>query len=207
MSSYSEVSVVKRFEVTIIICPIAKNEPWLYQILSHFYINQFETVCHTRITFGSYWKAAMTDDVGDGICCQSGEDPYELYMDDEVMIYGSDFNYGKKVSHDIIVGYQTTYYPVENICRRWFEREETWPYPDNAHFTQGLWRSARYVGCAESEKTMANGGTCRIQVCRYARAGICNMGKYQSATGDNWKEPMLMDDNPCGPVCPPNGCH
>ena len=98
MSSYSEVSVVKRFEATIIICPIAKNEPWLYQILSHFYINQFETVCHTRITFGSYWKAAMTDDVGDGICYQSGEGPYELYMDDELMIYGSDFNYGKKVS-------------------------------------------------------------------------------------------------------------
>ena len=106
----------------------------------------------------------MIDDVGDGICCQLDEGPYELCMDDKLMIYGSDFNYGKKVSHDIIVGYQTKYYPVENICRRWFEREETWPYPDNAHFTQGLWRSARYVGCAESEKTMANGGTCQIQV-------------------------------------------
>lgn len=98
-------------------------------------------------------------------------------------------------------------YPVENIVRRWFEREETWPYPRNAHLTQGLWRSARYVGCAESEKTMDNGGTCRIQVCRYARAGNCNMGAHKAADGDNWKIPMLMDHNPCGPACPPNGCH
>jgi len=240
-------------------------------------------VPHGEYTF------TMTDGIGDGICCKQGKGRYEIYMDDELMIYGSDFNYGKSISHDIIVGYSTRYnqmsqreiqylnahnwrrqkyhvqfgetyvplkydlslarhaknwandllgacdttgiihepgaeqgenlakntgngkwgqlYPVENICRRWFEREEAWPYPDNAHFTQGLWRSARYVGCAESEKAMANGGTCRIQVCRYARAGNCNMGAYQSTKEDNWKKPMLMDDNPCGPVCPPNGCH
>ena len=98
-------------------------------------------------------------------------------------------------------------YPVENICRRWFEREETWPYPDNAHFTQGLWRSSLYMGCAESSKAMGNGRTCRIQVCRYTRAGNCNMGKYQASVGDNWKIPMLEDENRCGPICPPNGCH
>ena len=98
-------------------------------------------------------------------------------------------------------------YPVENICRRWFEREEDWSYPKNAHFTQGNWRSAKYVGCAESEKEMDNGGMCRIQVCRYARAGNCNMGRYQANIGQNYLNPMLMDENPCGPACPHNVCH
>ena len=90
-------------------------------------------------------------------------------------------------------------YPVENICRRWFEREETWGWPENAHLTQGLWRSALYMGCAESTKTMENNKICHIQVCRYART--------DSKVGDNWKVPMLSDDNKCGPICPPNGCH
>ncbi|KAL9182937.1 hypothetical protein ACHAXT_004216 [Thalassiosira profunda] len=242
------------------------------------------------LPYGSY-KFTMTDVVGDGICCGAqGDGRYEVYIDDHLSLYGSDFTYGKKVEHTIIVGYHTRFnqlstrelqyweahnwrrkqyheerfnskyvpmeydfslqedaqswanellkdcnvqgikhepgviqgenlckntgtgkwgqlYPVENICRRWFEREETWPYPDNAHFTQGLWASSIYMGCAESEKVMANGGMCRVQVCRYSRAGNCNMGKYQANKGENWATPMLMTHNPCGPPCPPNGCH
>jgi hypothetical protein len=229
----------------------------------------------------------ITDGVGDGI----GNGLYELYLDGELMVYGSDFKLGRKVQHTIIVGYDSQLpsqmsqrevqyldchnwrrkkyheqygasyvglkydlslasdaksyanellnacevdgilheegieqgenlaknmgepngygqlYPVENVCRRWFEREETWSFPANAHFTQGLWRSTRYVGCAESTKTMSNGGTCHVQVCRFARAGNCNMGQYKATVGENWKIPMLMDHNPCGPACPPNGCH
>lgn len=152
-------------------------------------------------------------------------------------------------------------YPVENIVRRWVEREEGWNWPSNAHLTQALWRSkyfvvkivpyyimllltllfhlaltgSKYVGCAESTKTMSNGGTCHIQVCRYARAGRfsltdnlvphfisshqvsytsslnkfkgnCNMGKYDPKLNQGWKKPMLEDGNPCGPACPPEGC-
>lgn len=113
-------------------------------------------------------------------------------------------NLAKNVGFDYESG---QLYPVENICRRWFEREETWPFPNNAHFTQGLWRSSKYMGCAESSKIMEDGRTCRIQVCRYARAGNCNMGHFDATVGDNWKIPMLDDDNQCGPICPPNGCH
>ena len=229
----------------------------------------------------------LTDGVGDGI----GDGLYKLYLDGDLMVYGSNFRNGKMVQHTIVVGYDSQLtnrmsqrevqyldchnwrrkkyheqfgasyvglkydqslasdsqnyanelvdacdidapehaqgieqgenlaknfgepdlfgqiYPVENICRRWFEREETWPFPDNSHFTQGLWRSTRYVGCAEATKTMSDGGTCHVQVCRFARAGNCNMGRYQATVGDNWKTPMLMDHNPCGPACPPNGCH
>ena len=100
-------------------------------------------------------------------------------------------------------------YPVENIVRRWVEREEGWSFPDNAHLTQALWRSSHYVGCAEAGKGMnaKSGAMCRIQVCRYARAGNCNMSRYEANKGENWKIPMLSDDNPCGPACPPEGCH
>ena len=98
-------------------------------------------------------------------------------------------------------------YSVENICRRWFEREEDWPWPDNAHFTQGIWRSGRYMGCAESEKDMGGGAMCRVQVCRYARAGNCAMGQYNSHVRDNWKIPTFQMKNPCGPRTPPNGAH
>ena len=54
---------------------------------------------------------------------------------------------------------------------------------------------ARYVRCAESEEEMVGGGVCRVQVCWYARAGNCDMRKYDSEAGDNWKVPMLMDHN------------
>ena len=32
------------------------------------------------------------------------------------------------------------------------------------------------------------------------RPGNCNMGKYNS-----YKTPMLLDETPCGPWCPPGG--
>ncbi|KAL7548699.1 hypothetical protein ACHAWF_011970, partial [Thalassiosira exigua] len=265
------------------------------QVIRQRGLNYYSTTQKTDnvavcVPYGKY-RFTLTDGVGDGICCgQQGDGRYELYMDGRMMLYGSDFTYGKSKSHDIVAGYHTRFdrmsareeeylechnwrrkmyherfgsayvpleydlslaadaqkwadallndcnvngikhepgvvqgenlakntgsgkwgqlYPVENICRRWFEREEDWGWPDNAHFTQGLWRSALYLGCAESQKSMYGGkGMCRIQVCRYARAGNCNMGKYQSNVGDNYKTPMLMEHNPCGPPCPPNGCH
>jgi hypothetical protein len=37
-----------------------------------------------------------------------------------------------------------------------------------------LWRASKYLGCAESERDY-NGGKCRVQVCRYAKAGNCDM--------------------------------
>ena len=57
------------------------------------------------VPHGQY-EWTMTDKIGDGICCgQQGDGRYELYMDGEMMVYGSDFTYGKKVTHKIIAGY------------------------------------------------------------------------------------------------------
>ena len=91
--------------------------------------------------------------------------------------------------------------PVSNIVTRWVEREETWSWPENAHFTQALWRAARYIGCGESVKSMGEGKMCRVQVCRYTRTGNCGMGD-----GLNWKENMMEDYSNCGHACPPEGC-
>lgn len=78
---------------------------------------------------------------------------------------------GENLAKNAGMGSWGQLYPVENIVRRWVEREETWEWPHNAHFTQALWKTSNYVGCAESTKAMSNGGTCHVQVCRYARSG------------------------------------
>jgi len=91
--------------------------------------------------------------------------------------------------------------PVSNIVSRWVERESTWSWPENAHFTQALWRPARYLGCGESVKSMGEGKMCRVQVCRYTRTGNCGMGD-----GLNWKGKMMEDFSNCGHACPPEGC-
>jgi hypothetical protein len=55
---------------------------------------------------------------------------------------------------------------VIQILTRWVENEETWPYPNNAHLTQALWRASRYLGCGDAVKNYSDGSICRIQVCR-----------------------------------------
>ena len=95
---------------------------------------------------------------------------------------------------------------TNSIVRRWVDFEVTRPYPGNAHLTQALWRAAKYVGCGESVKDFRSGGKCRVQVCRYARAGNCDMGRYNATFGRNWLPPMLADASRCGPNCPPEGC-
>jgi len=83
-------------------------------------------------------------------------------------------------------------YPADNILRRWVDREETWGYPRNAHLTQVLWRASRYLGCGDAVRNYDDGAICRVQVCRYVRAGNCVMGSFKASEGDNWLVPMLM---------------
>ncbi|KAL3780017.1 hypothetical protein ACHAW5_003014 [Stephanodiscus triporus] len=98
-------------------------------------------------------------------------------------------------------------YPADLIVGRFVDNEEFWGWNDNAHLTQAIWYASRYLGCADSERDMGDGKTCRMQVCRYAKAGNCMMGAYSSDVGNNWRTPMMADDSPCGPMCPRDGCH
>mmetsp|Transcript_29206 Transcript_29206/g.58536 ORF Transcript_29206/g.58536 Transcript_29206/m.58536 type:complete len:820 (+) Transcript_29206:196-2655(+) len=96
-------------------------------------------------------------------------------------------------------------YPPENIVARWVDFEIGWPYPSNGHLTQALWRASKYLGCGESVKKFRN-GYCRVQVCRYGRAGNCDMSHYNATEGENWLSPMLAHYSRCGPNCPQEGC-
>lgn len=87
----------------------------------------------------------------------------------------------------------------ESILYRFVDRELN--QPQKGHLTQALWRPSQYVGCAIAKATSGN-KTCHVTVCRYAKPGNCNMGKFKT-----WQEATFQNDSPCGPVCPPEGCH
>ncbi|KAL7534072.1 hypothetical protein ACHAWF_004711 [Thalassiosira exigua] len=91
------------------------------------------------------------------------------------------------------------------VVGRWVDKEVGLPYPSNGHLTQALWRAGFYLGCGESVKPFRN-GLCRIQVCRYGRAGNCDMTAFDARKGENWLEPMLLNYTRCGPDCPQEGC-
>ena len=115
-------------------------------------------------------------------------------------------------------------YDPDKIVGRFVDREEGLPWARNGHLTNVIWRPTKYVGCAEANKIYytTNGAGekvsnhCRAQVCRYAKPGNCSMGRYKFdsptsidgiVNSHDWETPMLMDDSPCKPDCPPEGCY
>lgn len=92
-------------------------------------------------------------------------------------------------------------YAADKIMGRWVDNELTWPYPDNAHYTQVVWRASSYVGCGESVRKLGDGATCRVQVCRYAPPGNCQV------TNKNWQLEAWKDETLCGEQCVTEGCY
>lgn len=88
------------------------------------------------------------------------------------------------------------------ILERWADFKVGKPYPENNSRTQVLWRSTRFVGCADKMVLKSDGTRCYASVCRYDRAGNCAMGQYS-----DWKIPTLMNHTRCGPVCPNDTCY
>eukprot|EP00956_Cyclotella_meneghiniana_P043277 scaffold261061_cov132-Cyclotella_meneghiniana.AAC.1 len=103
-------------------------------------------------------------------------------------------NFGENLASNWGTGSWARKPSTESVLTRLVENEEGLNYPENGHFTQVLWRGTSFVGCAEHTKVLGSGKKCHVQVCRYAKPGNCNMGRYQS-----YKVPMLADDSPCGP--------
>lgn len=123
-----------------------------------------------------------------------------------VGIEHEDFNpYGENLAKNVGRNGWGQLYPADNIVGRWVDFEIGLPYPSNGHLTQALWRASTYLGCGESAKEY-RGGMCRVQVCRYGRAGNCDMKAFNATTGQNWLIPMLSNYTRCGPNCPQEGC-
>jgi len=125
--------------------------------------------------------------------CDLYHDPENVHGENLALNYG----FGSKAA---------TVNTADSILKRWTEDEVDLKWPQNGHLTQVLWRGSKYVGCADAQKTRSDGWTCHTQVCRYARPGNCNVGRY--ITGDKmwWLDPVMQDTSPCGPACPPDGC-
>jgi len=127
------------------------------------------------------WSTELAKDA------QSWADELLDDCDQEGIAHESDVEEGENLAKNFGNGGQWAgLYPPENILKRWVDDEEFWGYPRNAHLTQALWRASRYVGCGDSIRTNSEGVTCRMQVCRYVRAGNCAMGSFQAKEGDNW---------------------
>lgn len=87
------------------------------------------------------------------------------------MYHDPNTSYGECVTANQGTGSFAKLHTPDQIVRRYVEREEGWQPPLNSHLTQVLWRSSKYVGCAEASKSMGQGKMCHTQVCRYARPG------------------------------------
>jgi len=106
--------------------------------------------------------------------------------------------YGENIASNQGTGSWAKRPTPDSILYRFVERELD--QQDKGHLTQVLWRPTKYVGCAMVSKTVGQ-KSCHVTVCRYAKPGNCNMGKYP-----DWEAVTYQDDSACGPECPPEGC-
>lgn len=103
---------------------------------------------------------------------------------------------GENLARNTGSGSYANQYTTEQVMGRWVEQELNDNYPKNAHYTQVVWRATQYVGCGESVRDMGNNKKCMTQVCRYTRAGNCNVS-------DNaWRAKAWADSSTCGRECP-----
>ena len=115
--------------------------------------------------------------------------------------------YGENLASNTGTGSWAALPRTDDIVKRFVEREEDWVWPDNAHLTQVIWRGTEHVGCFDANTTLSSGATCRVQVCRYSRAGNCNMQSFNDGSEEWWMNATMQDESNCGAECPTEGCH
>ncbi|KAL7456344.1 hypothetical protein ACHAWC_007871 [Mediolabrus comicus] len=197
----------------------------------------------------------LSDEFGDGICCNEGNGFYKAFVDGvkifeggkyiwkdggkthEHKRYGKSYvplnwsgglkesarqwanellkscgqglyhekqsKYGENLAANVGSGSWGAMKDADDIVKRFVEDEADKDWPANAHLTQCLWRASKYVGCYDAEKDMGDGKMCRVQVCRYARAGNCDMHNFNDSKR---MDAVMQDSSNCGQECPPEGC-
>ena len=101
------------------------------------------------------------------------------------MYHDPNAKYGECATANMGTGSFAKLHTTDEIVRRYVEREVNWQPPQNSHLTQVLWRSTKYVGCAEASISMGEGKICHTQVCRYARPGKEILSRYFSFNACN----------------------
>jgi len=182
-----------------------ESRDWEYLIAHNDRRQDYHTRCNDRYCDKKYrplkWSAGLAADAK-----QYAKQLLDT-CDTTGIKHESGIEQGENLAKNKGFGEWGQLYPADKIVKRFVDNEAKWAWTKNAHLTQALWYPTRYLGCAESVKTMDNGATCRMQVCRYAKAGNCQMGKFDSHVWPNHESAMMQDDSPCGPMCPPEGCY
>lgn len=115
--------------------------------------------------------------------------------------------YGENLAANVGSGSWGAMKDADDIVSRFVEDEADKEWPANAHLTQCLWRATKYVGCYDAEKDMGDGKMCRVQVCRYATAGNCDMSNFNDGSSKWWMKGVMSDFSRCGAECPEGeGC-
>jgi len=85
--------------------------------------------------------------------------------------------------HQHVAGAQNTpdFRSVDEVFNLW-ENKLINGWPNNKEYSQVLWRSTEYVGCADAAAD-EDDMKCTFSVCFYARAGNCGMGQIE-----NWAD-------------------
>lgn len=121
----------------------------------------------------------------------------QAYADELARTCRFDHDYSSPQGENLIGG-SSLIKSADYALKLWVEDEE-FDYEMHGHFTQVLWRSTEYVGCAQSARP--SGGCMRI-VCRYLRPGNCNLPR----SIPQQHKVMMRPNSPCGPNCPREGC-
>lgn len=114
--------------------------------------------------------------------------------------------YGENLASNSGTGSWGEFKSTDTIVSRFVEKEQNLAWPNNAHFTAVLWRPTKFVGCSDVAKSMGDNKTCRVQVCRYATAGNCDMSSFNNGSSNWWMNGVMQDTSRCGAECPDGGC-
>lgn len=163
---------------------------------------------HLQLRHERYGKSYVPLKWSNGLKQSSQEWAQELLKTCETKLYHDPNNkiYGENLASNSGSGSYAKVFSTEQIVGRFVEWEENWEWPRNAHLTQALWRGSDHVGCAEMAKDLGNDKKCHVQVCRYSRAGNCDMKSYNDGSPKWWMNAVMADESKCGLECPPGGC-
>jgi hypothetical protein len=96
------------------------------------------------------------------------------YCCTSTLVHEKGMHWGENMASNCGTGSWGQKRSADAILTRWAENEaDISAYHSKLHFTQVIWRSTKFVGCAHAYKKMDDGRDCWTQVCKYQGPGNC----------------------------------